>query len=147
MHISYTQTNINRAILTKFVQYQPCPQAYFSRLTCTITKETDGRRTNAREKQAWYLLQRQQCACANHYPDSGYSYTSVNCLDSSVYSCILIHLSAFSETAPWLLNRCMVFHALTEFFTQAKARRSSDAPLQQCMLYASSSTVYIRLQC
>ena len=30
-------------------------------------------------------------------------------------------------------------------FTQAKA--SSDAPLQWCMLYASSSTVCIRLQC
>ena len=65
----------------------------------------------------------------------------------SVYSCILIHVSAFSsafsEAAPWLLNRCLAFHTLTE----AKARRSFDAPLQWFMLYASSSTIYIRFQC
>ena len=37
-------------------------------------------------------------------------------------------------------------HVDREVFTQAKARRSSDAPLQWCMLYASSSTVYVQLQ-
>ena len=39
--------------------------------------------------------------------------TSVNCLDSPVYSCILIRVSAFSEAAPRLLNHCMAFCALT----------------------------------
>ena len=32
----------------------------------------------------------------------------------SVYSCILIRVSTFSEGAPWLLNCCMAFRALTE---------------------------------
>ena len=53
---------------------------------------------------------------------------SVNCLDSpvysrSLYSCILIHVSAFSEAAPWLLNRSMAFNALT--------RRSLLKPRQE----------------
>ena len=57
----------------------------------------------------------------------------------SVYSCI-------PQAAPWLLNCSMAFRALT--------RRSLLKPRQEAlmhlyngvMLYASSSTIYIRLQ-
>ena len=40
------------------------------------------------------------------------NHMSINCLDSPVYSIILIHVSAYSEAAPWLLNHCMAFCAL-----------------------------------
>ena len=61
----------------------------------------------------------------------------------SVYSCILIRASAFSEAAPWLLNCCMAFRVLTgsSLLKPRQEEMSSDASLQWCRLYASSSTV------
>ena len=88
----------------------------------------------------------------------------------SVYSCILIRVSAFSVAAPWfILNCCMAFRALTEG-SLLKLRQEALMHLYNgvcCMLAVlklrqeealmhlynsvccilAGSTVYIRLQC
>ena len=66
----------------------------------------------------------------------------------SVYSCILIRVSAFSVAALWLLNCCMAFRTLTEGSLLKLRQEEALMHLYNsacCML--AGSTVYIRLQC
>ena len=124
-------------------------QAYFSRLTIMkMTKETNGQMDErARKIGLVSIAGVVVCMCQPLprfwvivYVCKLLGFSSI----LSVYSCILIHVSTFSEVALWLLNHCMAFRTLTgEVFTQAKAKRSSDAPLQWFMLYMLAAIPFI----
>ena len=74
--------------------------------------------------------------CTNHCPDSGLSYTFVNCLDTLQY---ILVLSLVLHPSCCTVVVCPFIHWLGGHYAQAKARGTYffDAFLQWYMLYAS----------
>ena len=67
----------------------------------------------------------------------------------SVYSRILIHVSAFKEAAPWLFNRCMAFRTLTQSSLLKLRQKENLMHLYKgvCSVLAALLFILIRLQC